>query len=517
MIRLIIIMFTVIGSLFFSSKSFVDSCLFPKWLILKVGLLVYLTLTVVDQIYPFDTIRYSIHSRLRICIVFSIFVQACLGIYTYLYISPNLPLTGTLDNPAGFAACLCGGFPFCLYEVINRKGVARYGFISIGFIILIAVVLSESRAGMMSLVAIFLFYIVRKIQINIICKMFIILFVVFLTLFSLYKIKTDSADGRLLIWQCTISMIRDCPIIGWGPDGFKKNYMEYQAKYFQTHNNSPYSQLADNVQHPFSEYLNISANYGIIGLLVLSYCVYFLCKCYYQNPSTKTETAFLSFLAILVFGLFSYPLTYPFVCFLLIYSTIILTVNSLSFVNLHKPNNVTMIFLLFTLCINIYVGIVKLCSAIKVEVGCKKADSLSMLGNTKEALINYDKIYEISNLNPCYLYNYSSELYRNGYYQKGLMIALQCRNLWSNYELELLLGQLYENLSLELEAIQCYKKAALMCPNRFTPLYKLALLLKKMEKYTEMRYIANILINKPAKIPSEKINRIRSEMTKILY
>ena len=45
--------------------------------------------------------------------------------------------------------------------------------------------------------------------------------------------------------------------------------MDYQAAYFEKHPNSRFALLADNVKHPFNEYLSITVQFGLIGLLIL--------------------------------------------------------------------------------------------------------------------------------------------------------------------------------------------------------------------------------------------------------
>jgi O-antigen ligase len=66
-------------------------------------------------------------------------------------------------------------------------------------------------------------------------------FLLFITVFiiSIYFIRRDSADGRLLIWYNTIKMIEDFPLFGIGTGGWQANYMLYQAEYFLQATNSP--------------------------------------------------------------------------------------------------------------------------------------------------------------------------------------------------------------------------------------------------------------------------------------
>lgn len=62
--------------------------------------------------------------------------------------------------------------------------------------------------------------------------------------------EKDSADGRLLIWRCSVSMVKDAPWLGHGIGSFEARYMDYQADYFRQYGLNRYSMLADNVKHP---------------------------------------------------------------------------------------------------------------------------------------------------------------------------------------------------------------------------------------------------------------------------
>lgn len=81
-------------------------------------------------------------------------------------------------------------------------------------------------------------------------------------LFGSYFLKKDSADGRLLIWNCSWRMIIDSPMYGHGFDAFRAHYMDYQANYLSQYPNNEYAMLADNVISPFNEYLNVALSCG---------------------------------------------------------------------------------------------------------------------------------------------------------------------------------------------------------------------------------------------------------------
>lgn len=84
-----------------------------------------------------------------------------------------------------------------------------------------------------------------------------------------YWVKKDSADGRLLIWNCAWEMIKDAPLTGHGSGSFRAHYMDYQAAYIEAHPDNHYVTLADNVLSPFNEYIHFTLNFRLIGLFLI--------------------------------------------------------------------------------------------------------------------------------------------------------------------------------------------------------------------------------------------------------
>lgn len=64
-------------------------------------------------------------------------------------------------------------------------------------------------------------------------------------------------------------MIKEHPIIGFGTDGFEREYMLRQADYFRNNPSSRYNMLADDMQHPLNEFVYLWVNYGIFAPLLL--------------------------------------------------------------------------------------------------------------------------------------------------------------------------------------------------------------------------------------------------------
>lgn len=108
-----------------------------------------------------------------------------------------------------------------------------------------------------------------------------------------------------------MDMIKDSPLIGHGSGSFQAKYMLYQADYFRLYPNSHFAQLADNVSHPFNEFLKIAAEYGCLGLIILFFLIGKGIYIFKRNTNIMKYPVIESIIAIVVCACFSYPLKYP--------------------------------------------------------------------------------------------------------------------------------------------------------------------------------------------------------------
>lgn len=519
-IQLTIFTLTCIGTLFISSVKFIDSQLLPKWFVMIGGVLLIGSYSIIHfLINPNKTNQnHKIPEQFGTIIIVSIVLtQAVYGILQYMGIlSPTstLQVTGSFDNPAGFAASLCAGFPFCFLGITQTKDKIRKVFIVASILIIIAIICSESRSGIISIIIVSGYWIGKRIRISSKIKRVLFPILIFGIITGLYYYKKDSADGRMLIWKCSIPMLKENLLTGGGTGTFEPHYMDYQAEYFKERPDNPYSMLADNVQYPFCEYLNIGVSYGIAGLCLTFCAIGYIFKRYYEEQTSEKETAFLCWLAIASFALFSYPLMYPFVWLMLLYSTYLST-----YKHIKKQRSYTtklkMLVAGISLCLFIYTGIQTI-QRIKAELEWKEISNLSLLGKTEDVLPRYKEIYTHFKTDRYFLYNYSAELYQAKKYKESLDLALQCRGHWADYDVEMLLGDLYEHMHQFQKAEQHYQWASYMCPNRFTPLYRLTKLYHSQGKKAKVIKLAKMITNKEIKIPSSTIYTIQQEIKNII-
>ncbi|MDR0334250.1 MAG: O-antigen ligase family protein [Dysgonamonadaceae bacterium] len=447
---------------------------------------------------------------LKTIIVSLCLLQAVYGLLQYfqiIHISSTFPIIGSFDNPAGFAACLAVAFPLAfslLRESKYYKCLAIVSMIVIG----VAVVLSESRAGMVSLGVVsvaFLFFIrlcgKKTLKVISISLFLLIGAAIFLLLLSM---KKESASGRVLIWQTTWEMMQDAPVLGHGNGAFTAKYMDYQADYFAQNPESKYAMLADNVLHPFNEYLLLVAEYGFVGLGLLFIVLFFLFK-----SDGLNSPYLLCLISLGVFSLFSYPLKYPFVWVIVAYCLAKISKSQKPVFVFSFPNKKWFRIIIMLMCF--IVGGYFLSKDISFEYQWNKAAKASLFGKTKEVLPEYEHLHHIWNGNYLFLYNYGAELNHVQEYEKSNAILYQCLKYFNDYDVQMLLADNYSNLKQWDKAEAHYLKAADMCPVRFVPLSKLMNLYDAIGQNDKTERMALKIIDKPVKIESSTIRSIKFE------
>lgn len=421
-------------------------------------------------------------------------------------------VTGTFDNPAGFAAALAASLPYVFLFFRNPRRVVVYISVAIAFVILLAAVLSGSRAAMLAgLVAVSDYAGSRYsgikwkkwLKISLICMA-----VAGVT--ALYFLKKDSADGRLLIWQNTWSMVLDRPIAGHGYGAFNAQYMLYQAEYFAEHPHSRYAMLADNVQHPFNEYLLLLSEHGVAGLGILLLLLLPVARSYLRNPGKAKLIALLSLLSLAVFSCFSYPFKYPFTWIIVFLN--IATVCPAAKISSGNANKVVRAGTALAATVLLFTGI----ALMKAEMRWNAAARQSLAGKTVEMLPEYDKLYKYLGKNGLFLYNHAAELHEVKEYEKSLSVFDLCTEHYNDMDVQMLLADSYKELKRAEEAERHFLLASAMCPNRFMPLYQLVELYNATGRRSDAIALAQKIAAKKVKIPSPTVNAIKNKMKQLV-
>lgn len=429
-------------------------------------------------------------------------------------------ITGSFENPAGFAAIQSLLFIVPLYcSFKNRINLyVRIVASSVAILAFVVVALSGSRCGVLAMLsAVFITSYCETDFKNQIKQHRWILFLLLLILLAfivfLYKLKTDSANGRLFIWSICLNMIADSPLFGFGSNGFLTKYMEYQAEYFAENRLSPYSLLADNINHPFNEYLDLVVKYGLFGLAIAVYLLYLLVKTILKESKAKKTLGLSVVSTVMIMSSFSYPFNYSAFVFILIVLLIYVLpvaepVPSRKYLWFKRMTAVLSVFMAMHFVFDCYYNM-------KWAAMYKR----SQKGDTERMLLHYKKMKSKLLNNPYFLYNYSAELNLTGRYEDSNSIAEECLTMMNDYDVQMLLADNHFNLCNYDEALKRYETAHYMCPNRFAPMYKKFSTYKKMKDHDNMVEIGNAILDKKIKIPSREvdmmINDVRNELNNI--
>lgn len=225
------------------------------------------------------------------------------------YIASNhrlFDITGFMGNPGQL-----GGFQAVtlIAALVLLKKIARpipRVFILLPAILLIgySLWLADSRAGGIAVLAGLIALYWPEIR-QFLMRHKRLLWPIFIVVIGLgiliFNYRADSAKARLLIWRVSADMIADNPIAGHGIGAFNRQYMLYQADYFEQNPDSQFRMVADNTAHPYNEFLHIWIELGIVGLALILAMVTIAVTV----PADKTMSAPL--VALLVFSCFSYP------------------------------------------------------------------------------------------------------------------------------------------------------------------------------------------------------------------
>lgn len=450
--------------------------------------------------------------------------QAVYGLGQYMHwanniASPNFRISGSFDNPAGFAAALSVCFPFALFVFSKKKLYWKIIGALAALLFVVAIVLSQSRAGVIAILVISGIWAVKALnptwmrswskRTKIVGSTALIITI----LVGLYFLKKDSANGRLLIWQCSGQMIADKPLLGHGAGGFQREYMLYQANYFRTHPASSYAMRADIVKHPFNELVLLLVEHGLVGGLLVGLLVYLLIREYRKNKNQETFYAMLCLSGIAAFACFSYPLGYPFVKLMVVFCAALILRNetkrwqiSKGLFSVIKPAALVVSVALLVYTYNMF----------QDEYRWNTIAQRSLAGETKVIIPDYAKLYKTMNRNGLFLYNYASELNFINRNTESNRLFVEASHFMNDIDLQLQMADNYQKMKQYPKAEKCFLLAHQMIPNRFIPLYRLALLYKEEGKIQEARRIAKLILKKQVKVESFDVVTIKAEMSKLI-
>ncbi|EFK58073.1 O-antigen polymerase [Sphingobacterium spiritivorum ATCC 33861] len=346
----------------------------------------------------------------------------------------------------------------------------------------------------------------------------IIIFFLFFAVSYYSQIKTQSVDGRIFIYKNTLNMIMDNPVFGVGLGKFKSEYNLYQSEWFESNPDDHFNSLiASNTKSPFNEYLLITSELGIIGLLIfgvltlviISYSLKTL-RCTGNGKEKIVKIASIgSLISIYICSLFSYPTADSSILLLIIFFLTLLNFNQRNVFHISNFSLGVIIQCCFSLIILYNITEVYICHR-KWERAANCAEN----GYFNERA--YINIYHRLQSNSNFLYNYGVELLFNNKVEESVRVLEESRKYYTDSDVMVFLGDGYMILNNLDKSEESYLKAVYMVPKKFIPKYALLQFYWGIDECDKAKYWANKILNTKETVLNAKVYIIKEKAKKIL-
>jgi tetratricopeptide (TPR) repeat protein len=475
----------------------------------------------------FESLNETAYLYLSFCFALLSFSICVYAFMQYFGISPShseyFSFTSFFNNPTPLAIFLTVVSPYLFVYLLesNENGILSPGtiqeiviLISLTFSLVI-IFLTYSRTSWMALgVMAVSYYILFKSQKSIkVLHTVGLVISFFLSIGLLYYIKPQSAKGRILNYIVSFDLWQEAPYFGVGWNNFGRYYNQFQASYFKSNQESVFRYLADDLGIYYNEFVRITAELGIIGLLLFIVALVLSINWNQIKSSSPTfQSAVLSMIGILTTGIFSYPLSQTYVLVLFVFNLSILAYYDHRIVIKMKGiRTVAIVLIPFVLAL-LYNDLRVFRNSIKWD----KAYNLISQNRRVEGLNIYADIYpELKSHSP-FLYNYGYELSLSGQYLKSLKVLQSAQNNMVDLNLFLRKGYVHKKLGHYKKAEGNYLNAKYLIPSRLVPRYLLMKLYQDWPQKKKAVEMAKEIMNIAPKVNSEKALFIKNDAERYL-
>ena len=409
--------------------------------------------------------------------------------------------TGSFGNPALLGCIVAVSIAVAVSELKLKSNAVRWVLVVCIAYMLPVLILSDSRASWVAFGIGVIIILLREWRLKRFWKMVVVGVVAIWVAIPLYNHKPVSADARVLIWKVCGNISKENTLTGAGTDAVRREYMHYQADYFQNGGTEKERLITANNNYAFNELLDILCSYGVIGvILFLSVVVtYFACNGIGGTPSVGV-------MCILVFGMFSYPFS----------NIVTLTIFTLL---LATGKGKTVLYLRHK-CAK-YITVIIVVALLSVA-GVKWWEFKRFDDALKEYCWEIsEKEYVKSNFHniknePMLVSRYGRLLYETGNYAEAIPILDRMRELQASPEVYYDLGKCYEKTAEYDNAEFCYKLVSYMLPAYITPQYKLLKLYKLSNQDVKAIETAQYMLGMPLKKETRESERMKIEAKRII-
>lgn len=347
-----------------------------------------------------------------------------------------------------------------------------------------------------------------------------------------YQSKKASADGRLIIWKVSATMIANHPLIGGGYGLFEQQYNLQQAKFIaQNKLKVQEKAIAGAAKMAYNDYLQNAVEGGIIGLILFSAVILTLLLVkvpsedkpnnqplfLHENKSNYLFVCKMGIAAFAVMGMVNFVIeAIPVMCLFVFYATI-LSANISATINLSKfANNFHQRLSYGSLLILSGLLFVKVLLFSHANFKNKQAKDFLNNQQPKQALIILKSLEnQLSNLES-YHSNYTAVSFALKDYPNAIEHLKIAKRISSSPHLYSLSATIYQKMGQHQLALQELQMQCLLTPALLTPKYNLMKCALQLNNQQIAIASAQEILQLKPKIPSKKATYIKLEAQKLL-
>lgn len=329
-----------------------------------------------------------------------------------------------------------------------------------------------------------------------------------------YKFHKDVVDEHLLAWKISVGVLTENPLFGIGVGNFQKAYGDAQSTYFEHDNRSERElALANTPHHPVSDLIRITAETGLLGLLlVLGLLVTIFVKGFRALKETPENLAILgSLVAFTLAGLLTSPTKSLPVAIILILLIAMCTPRT---VRQEKPKRA------FKLAYLVMAGLVIASAyprlgnhkAYRAWANGKLYYNMKIYATAVNAYTPLAKILK----HPCFLIEYGQALSQIGRYEDSITVLREVSQSVSDPMIYNIIGKSYQAMGEYKLAEQNFRKAHYMTPSLVYPNYLLANLYHEMGLHDKTLQCARQVITQKPKRESKETLEMKAQMESLI-
>jgi O-antigen ligase len=449
-------------------------------------------------------LRFAAGSRLQNILPYGLIgFSLVLSLSTHLNYVWDASRSGMLGNSGynGIAIAITG-IPLL---TLLRERAFRWLWYGAAATIATAVIISGSRTACLAVAACGLLHLLRRRQgwnNRLLWAGCGLLLVAGLVLAKLTQEKLPSTEGRVFMWLNSLQVISDNPVSGTGLGNFSFGYNQAQAEYFRQHADSPFIHRADNVAHPFNDYLFTAAEGGIFQFILLLLLVFSIAR-------ASNSRLYLPVVAIFICGLFSYSFSFWPLRVLAILM-IACGIESRPVRSLAIPNAVRAG--LIALCLSIATGFFYL----NRLTATWKTATESVFLNPQRSMALYGQLFPKLHTSNAFSFCYANDLVKLGRPAEAIALLRQLETRYNASGLFTLQGFLYEQQGQDKAAIEAFYKAHYTEPAALTPLYSIFLIRQRQGDIPASRSLARQILSIRPKVRTTVSTQIQKQATEYL-